>query len=60
MRFGTWNVRSLHRAGAVILVVHINLDLREVGMMLETGKILTKIGTNDWAYVRMAMNLQVP
>ena len=57
MRFGTWNVRSLHRAGAVILVVHIKMDMREVGY--DPGDWIALAEDRDqWrAYVRAVMNL---
>jgi hypothetical protein len=58
MRFGTWNVRSLYRAGSQLVVS--KMELLEVGVSVEDWIGLAQDRYRWRALVNSVMNLRVP
>jgi hypothetical protein len=61
MGFGTWNVRSLYRAGSLKAVVdNIKMDVREIGWDGMDWIDLAQDKDQWRALVNTVMNLRVP
>jgi hypothetical protein len=56
VRFGTWNVRSMYRAGSD----NIKMDLRDIGWDGMDWIDLAYVRDQWMALVNMVMNLRVP
>jgi hypothetical protein len=59
MRFGTWNVRSLYRAGS-LMIDNIKMELLEMGLSVVDWIGLTQDMFRWRALVNAVLNFRVP